>query len=176
MKLEAELGKQDIFRQRLKTSHAFHSSLMDPILDEFRQAVRKVNLQKPRIPYISNLTGSWISDAMATDPESWVHHLRNTVRFADGVAELTKSAERVFVEAGPGTTLSSFVKRRLNFSPSSRAIGLDQIPESLIPLLACRGTLSLTTLDVIIGTAGFALGAVSLSPLLHRIGIRDHPF
>jgi CDP-diglyceride synthetase len=75
-----------------------------------------------------------------------------------------------------GDLFSSFVKRRLAFAPSSRVTGLDQIPESLFPLLACGISLSLTTLDILIGVAVFLLGAITFSPLFHRFGLRDRPF
>jgi len=75
-----------------------------------------------------------------------------------------------------GDLLSSFVKRRLNLPPSSRATGLDQIPESLIPLLACRSSLSLSGLDIAATVAIFFVGEVLLSRLLYRIRVRDRPY
>jgi CDP-archaeol synthase len=75
-----------------------------------------------------------------------------------------------------GDLFSSFVKRRLHFATSSRAAGLDQIPESLFPLVACRCVLSLTAVDILIGSAAFSVGAIFLSPLFRRVGIRDQPF
>jgi CDP-archaeol synthase len=75
-----------------------------------------------------------------------------------------------------GDLSTSFVKRRLNFVPSSRFPGLDQIPESLFPLIACRGTLELSLLDIVVGVVAFVGGAMLLSPLFYRIGIRDQPF
>ena len=75
-----------------------------------------------------------------------------------------------------GDLLSSFVKRRLNLAPSSRATGLDQIPESLFPLLVCRGALSLSMLDIAIGVAVFFAGEVILSLLLYKVHIRDRPY
>jgi CDP-archaeol synthase len=75
-----------------------------------------------------------------------------------------------------GDLLSSFIKRRLNRPPSSRALGLDQIPEALLPLLACREALVLTAADIAIVVAAFAGGAVVLSRLLYRIGLRDQPY
>jgi hypothetical protein len=75
-----------------------------------------------------------------------------------------------------GDLFSSFVKRRLNLRPSSRATGLDQIPESLFPLLACRGWLSLTVLDILIGVAAFLIGEIFLSRLFYRFGVRDRPY
>jgi hypothetical protein len=75
-----------------------------------------------------------------------------------------------------GDLFSSFVKRRLNFAPSSRTTGLDQIPESLFPLLACQVYLSLSALDILICVTIFSVGQIILSPILHRIGVRDRPF
>ena len=75
-----------------------------------------------------------------------------------------------------GDLFSSFVKRRLNFPPSSRAMGLDQIPESLFPLLAWRAWLPLGTIDILICVSVFLVGQVVLSPILYRIGVRDQPF
>jgi CDP-2,3-bis-(O-geranylgeranyl)-sn-glycerol synthase len=75
-----------------------------------------------------------------------------------------------------GDLFSSFVKRRLGFAPSSQAIGLDQIPESLLPVLACRNLLPLSGLDVFAAVAAFSLGVIFLSPLFHRVGLRNRPF
>jgi CDP-2,3-bis-(O-geranylgeranyl)-sn-glycerol synthase len=75
-----------------------------------------------------------------------------------------------------GDLFSSFVKRRLNLRPSSRAVGLDQVPESLFPLLACRTALSLSALDIAIGVAVFFAGEVLLSRLLFKWHIRERPY
>lgn len=75
-----------------------------------------------------------------------------------------------------GDLFSSFAKRRLNLRPSSRATGLDQIPESLFPLLACRAWLPLTLLDILIGVAVFLIGEILLSHFFFRLGIRDQPY
>ena len=96
---------------KLHTSHAFHSGMMDPILRPFAECLRKVKRNEPTIPFISNLTGTWISSADATNPEYWAKHLRNTVRFADGVRELLKEPNRVLLEVGPGKTLGSLAER-----------------------------------------------------------------
>ncbi|HSK75750.1 MAG TPA: amino acid adenylation domain-containing protein [Thermoanaerobaculia bacterium] len=97
--------------RRLPTSHAFHSSLMDPVLEPFAGEVRKIGLQPPRIPYISNVTGTWITADQATDPEYWCRHLRRTVRFEEGLQELWRSSEGVLLEAGPGRTLTALAGR-----------------------------------------------------------------
>ena len=75
-----------------------------------------------------------------------------------------------------GDLFSSFVKRRLNFPSSSQALGLDQIPESLFPMLACRDALSLTAVDIWLGVVLFFVGEVVLSRLLFRAHLRDEPY
>ena len=75
-----------------------------------------------------------------------------------------------------GDLFSSFVKRRLNFPPSSRALGLDQVPESLFPMLACRDALSLTIADIALGVGIFFIGALILSRFLFRAHLRDEPY
>jgi len=82
----------------------------------------------------------------------------------------------VAVTAMAGDLLSSFIKRRLALAPSSQAIGLDQIPESLFPLLACRQTLELTAADIFIGVAIFFVGELALSRVLFRFRFRDRPY
>jgi hypothetical protein len=75
-----------------------------------------------------------------------------------------------------GDLFSSFVKRRLGLPPSSRALGLDQIPESLFPMLACRDSLSLTAVDIALGVGIFLVGELVLSRLLFRAHLRDEPY
>jgi len=110
--LEARLAEQNIEYRRLHTSHAFHSEMMDSILEAFTAEVKKVKLQPPTMPYLSNLSGTWITAAEATEPAYWARHLRHTVRFADGVQELLQDKSRVLLEVGPGQTLSALVKRQ----------------------------------------------------------------
>src|SRR5262249_54216893 len=108
--LARRLAEQGIEGRRLHTSHAFHSAMMDPILEAFGREVAKVRLSPPRAPWISNLTGTWIEAAQATDPAYWVRQLRATVRFADGVGALLQDRSRVLLEVGPGRTLASLVR------------------------------------------------------------------
>ena len=82
----------------------------------------------------------------------------------------------VATTAMAGDLLSSFLKRRLGLKPSSKAVGLDQIPESLFPLLACRSALSLAAVDIIVGTTIFFVGEVLLSRVLFRLHVRDRPY
>jgi acyl transferase domain-containing protein/acyl carrier protein len=110
--LEEELSARGSFCRRLVTSHAFHSWMMEPIVDLFVDRVRTFRLNAPEVPYISNLTGTWIAAEEAMRPEHWGEHLRNPVRFADGIEELRKD-EWVYLEVGPGETLSTLVRNTL---------------------------------------------------------------
>ena len=105
--LALRLTANGIACRRMQTAHAFHSALMDPILGEFAELVKTINLKPPRIPYVSNVTGTWITAEEATDPEFWVRHLRETVRFADGIQVLWQQPKRILLEVGPGQALSS---------------------------------------------------------------------
>jgi len=109
--LEARLVEKDVAYRRLHTSHAFHSPMMDPILETFTERVAQVDLHPPRPPFISNVTGTWITAEEATDPSYWARHLRHTVRFADGVGELLKEPARILLEVGPGRTLSTLTRQ-----------------------------------------------------------------
>jgi len=116
-KLEATLKTRGVEARRLQTSHAFHSRMMDPILPEFTALVAKVERNAPTLPYVSNLTGTWITAEQAVDPAYWAQHLRGAVRFTDGVAELLKEGARVGLEVGPGRTLSSLSRQRPEIGP-----------------------------------------------------------
>ena len=105
------LGARGVTTTRLHTSHAFHSAMMDPILDTFREQVRRVTRKVPQLPYLSNVTGTWIKAEEATSPDYWVRHLRQAVRFADGLGELLKEADAVLLEVGPGQTLTTLARQ-----------------------------------------------------------------
>ncbi len=109
-RLEADLAPAGIASRKLQTSHAFHSTLMEPAVAEFETQVRAFEARPPRIPFLSNLTGTWITSEQATDPAYWSAHLRGTVRFADNLAELARDSGRVLLEVGPGTALSSLAR------------------------------------------------------------------
>jgi acyl transferase domain-containing protein/acyl carrier protein len=94
----------------LEIDVAAHSEMVKPILEPFRHFMQGIRLQPPTIPFVSNVTGTWITADEATDPDYWVRHLRETVRFADGVAQLLKEPHQVLLEAGPGRTLSTLTK------------------------------------------------------------------
>ncbi|MFC7801271.1 beta-ketoacyl synthase N-terminal-like domain-containing protein [Bacillus subtilis] len=107
--LHEKLQEQGVETRMLITSHAFHSAMMNPILDEFANEVSKVQMNTPTIPYLSNLTGTWIKSEEATDPKYWSKHLRGAVRFTEGVETLLEE-EIIVVEVGPGQSLTGLIK------------------------------------------------------------------
>jgi acyl transferase domain-containing protein/acyl carrier protein len=111
--LEKQLSSQEVECRQLHTSHAFHSVMMEPILSEFRDAIKTVKLNPPNIRFISNVTGSWISSEQATNPDYWCQHLRQTVRLSDGISQLIQMFEGVFLEVGPGRTLGTLTTQHL---------------------------------------------------------------
>ncbi|MBY7142454.1 acyltransferase domain-containing protein [Virgibacillus sp. NKC19-3] len=114
-RLEEKLRGMEIVTQRLETSHAFHSYMMEPILEDFRQVLKTVQFHTPSIPFISNLTGTWITDSEAMSADYWVQHLRETVRFAGGIGTILESSPCIMMEVGPGHTLSNFVNLHPSF-------------------------------------------------------------
>src|SRR5581483_8878889 len=111
-KFEKELGRRGVESRRLHTSHAFHSKMMDPMLEPFAEQLRKVKRAAPTIPYLSNVTGTWITAADAADPYYWTKHLRQAVRFAEGVQQLLNEPGRVLLEVGPGQTLTALARQQ----------------------------------------------------------------
>lgn len=102
-----EFARDGVSCKRLFVSHAFHSPLMDPIIDAFRTFAGKVAFAAPCVPLVSNVTGETLRPGEVPDREYWTRHLRSTVRFADSVAGLLKKGYRLFVEIGPRPTLSA---------------------------------------------------------------------
>ncbi|MFK8186311.1 MAG: beta-ketoacyl synthase N-terminal-like domain-containing protein [Phormidesmis sp.] len=111
---EQQLAEQSIEGRRLHTSHAFHSAMMEPVLKQFMAEVKRVPLNAPSIPFVSNLTGTWITSEEATDPNYYAQHLRGCVRFADGLTQFFDDPNQVLLEVGPGRTLSTLAKRHPN--------------------------------------------------------------
>jgi thioester reductase-like protein len=105
--LAAGLAAEGIACRRLPTTHAFHSSLVEPAVEPFARLMEGVALHPPQVPYVTNVTGTWITDREATDPAHWVRHLRQTVRFAQGLETLTSGPAPALLEIGPGQGLST---------------------------------------------------------------------
>jgi acyl transferase domain-containing protein/thioesterase domain-containing protein len=113
--LAVSLARRGTDAQAIRIRIAAHSPMLDAILGEFGAYLRSVRLSPPRIPIVSNLSGAFLSDADACDPDYWVRHLRNTVRFERGIATLEKDKDsgRVYLEVGPGRALGSLVRQCL---------------------------------------------------------------
>ena len=120
--LEKKLAADGVLTQRLQTSRAFHSPSMEPILEEFTAIMRACKLHAPRIPYISNVTGTWITAEEAADPAYWARHVRQPVRFADGLASVFQQAPAAMLELGPGRVLSGLASRHPAKTESVRIV------------------------------------------------------
>ncbi|WP_442591971.1 SDR family NAD(P)-dependent oxidoreductase [Pedobacter sp. AW31-3R] len=109
--LKIQLTAAGISCALLHTSHAFHSAMQEPILEEFSKHLGKIKFGKLNIPFISNLTGEEINAAEAGSIAYWGRHLRETVNFSEGVQQLLNDEENVFLEVGTGQTLSALLKQ-----------------------------------------------------------------
>ncbi|NEQ99447.1 MAG: type I polyketide synthase, partial [Cyanothece sp. SIO2G6] len=122
--LQAQLLDQGQACRRLQSSHAFHSHMMETIVPEFRALVAGFDLQPPTIPYLSNLTGTWITPEQATSPDYWTQHLCQPVRFADQVQTLWRDQQPILLEIGAGQTLSSLALQCLDEPATVEKIAL----------------------------------------------------
>ncbi len=122
------LAAEAIVARRVRTSHGFHSQAMDTVLEPFAEFLSGLTLHAPRIPILSNVTGTWMTDAEATDPNRWAQHIRSTVRFADNVSALLDDSDRVLVEVGPGGSLTGSAVRLPGWTQTHRAVRLMRHP------------------------------------------------
>ena len=111
--LEALASRSQIAFVRLRTSHAFHSPMMDPAVPEMLRILHGMELRRPTTPVLSTVTGDWIRDREATDPGYWAEQIRRPVRFGDALAKGATLDHGVFLEVGPGTGLSQLARRNL---------------------------------------------------------------
>ncbi|MCY9782446.1 acyltransferase domain-containing protein [Nocardiopsis sp. EMB25] len=135
----ARFSRRGFRAKRLEVSHAFHSALMDPMLDDFRAVARRVRYERPTIPLVSNLSGVRAGEEVWS-PDYWVRHARETVRFSDGVDFLKGEGVTAFVEVGPNSALTSMVQPVLGHGDGRRAVALlgtrRPEPDSLVTGLA----------------------------------------
>ncbi|MEN7528717.1 SDR family NAD(P)-dependent oxidoreductase [Cupriavidus sp. DL-D2] len=172
-KAEQALLAQGAVVRRLHVSHAFHSALLDPVIAEFEAVVGRLTLRAPSIPYVSNVTGDWITAAQACDPRYWAEHLRGTVRFAAGLGRLLERADCIALEVGPGDTLTSLVKRHplaegrmaLSTLPHARREDLQALQH-----LRCLGQLWTAGVDIDVALAE------RIGPARRRIPLPGYPF
>ncbi|HJP95193.1 MAG TPA: SDR family NAD(P)-dependent oxidoreductase [Pyrinomonadaceae bacterium] len=122
------VSERGLDANRVHVNIAAHSDLMTPIMETFGKAVSKIRLRPPNIPYVSNVTGTWITDEQATSPSYWVEHLRQPVRFSDGMHELLKQKGSVLLEVGPGRTLSTLVRQHTDVSAAGAIINCIRHP------------------------------------------------
>jgi acyl transferase domain-containing protein len=109
-----QLSREGIDSQPLPVSHAFHSALIDPMLDEFESIASTVAWQQPRMPIASNVTGTLLHGGEMATPGYWRRHAREAVRFAAGISALHDDGQRVFLEIGPTPTLAALGRRVIN--------------------------------------------------------------
>jgi acyl transferase domain-containing protein/acyl carrier protein len=117
--LESKLAEDDVMSQRVRINIAAHSRMLEPMLQDFGAYLQAIELASPTIPFVSNRSGTWIKEAEATDPQYWVEHLRQTVRFGEGVNTLLQGERLALLEVGPGNTLSSLATMSEHLSAQS---------------------------------------------------------
>ncbi len=120
--LQQQLEIEEIACRQLQTSHAFHSSMMDSIVAPFAAIVAGIKLSSPHIPFVSTVSGTWITDEQATDPQYWATHLRQTVKFAEGIQTLWQQPELVLLEVGPRKTSATLARQQAQDLNQQRAI------------------------------------------------------
>ena len=134
--MEAKLKAGKIQSRRLLTSHAFHSRLMEPAMEKFRQVCTQIRFQPPKIPYVSNVTGRLITDHEAVSVDYYVQHIRQPVRFAEGVESLLMEGPCALLEVGPGMALTTMAKQHpkaatatmiTNCLPSAKEAGSGEV-------------------------------------------------
>ena len=146
--LQARLQELAVAAVRLDTSHAFHSAAMDPVLPAFVAQFDRITLMPPQRRFISNVTGTWISDADAVDPAYWARHLRQAVRFGDGLDTLQRDDVDLLLEVGPGSALQKLARAGGWSAAQLIALGMNrQAPqqasalEAIVAQLWTRGAL-----------------------------------
>jgi amino acid adenylation domain-containing protein len=118
------LDERAIPNKLLATSHAFHSAMMEPVLASFGPLVASVVLSRPQLPVVSTVTGTWLTDAQATDQAYWTQHLRRTVRFAEALETLATLPRPLLLEVGPGNALAALARQQPSLRPAPVLPGL----------------------------------------------------
>jgi acyl transferase domain-containing protein/acyl carrier protein len=123
---EKKMKEKRVVCMRVPAERAIHSSMMDTAAEKLARVLETIPLNKPNIPYVSNVTGEWLTEKEAVSPGYWARHLRETVRFADGMKTLLKQPGAVWVEIGPGRDISTLALRYLenDHDAQSRVLNL----------------------------------------------------
>lgn len=129
---ENRMKQERLVCMRVNMGHAAHSSLMNNIKEEYQNHLEKVTLNKPQIPYISNVSGTWISIEEATDPAYWSTHLCSTVRFSQGINELLEQENALFLEIGPGRSLGNILRQHPHKKEEHRVINMIKHPQQQV--------------------------------------------
>lgn len=116
----------------LQSEYAIHSHLMARVSSEFAAELRKIRLDQPLIPYISNLTGNWIKVEEATDPGYWSKHLEHTVQFSAGIKKIMEKPNAIFLEIGPGRDINALIQRYLEKNSPQQVVDLVRTSEQNI--------------------------------------------
>lgn len=122
VRIEARLAAAGTPGRRPRVSHAFHSRLMEGCIEQLRAAAARLTLRPPTREFVSCITGRWITAQEATDPDYWVRHMRQTVRFSDAVGTVLASSPDVLLECGPGQSLTGLIKRRSDLPANLLAV------------------------------------------------------
>ena len=140
-KFQLTLNAKDILNKKLHTSHAFHSAMMDPILKEFAEVVNTIPLNKPQKPIISTVTGDFLMDNEAQNPDYWVKHLRETVQFSAAITTILSMNNPVLIEVGPGNTCTTLTYQQNSKDPYTAVSSLDnkKTPDSFRSILLALG-------------------------------------
>ncbi|WP_329172273.1 SDR family NAD(P)-dependent oxidoreductase [Streptomyces sp. NBC_01477] len=136
--VEERLAVDGVACRRLQTTHAFHSRMMEQGRAPFVELTRTVTLRAPEIPYLSNVTGTWITDSEATDPAYWARHMCETVRFSGAVTELWRTPGRIILEVGPGQAYSSLALQLLPEGAGGDRMALSSLPADRTARSAAR--------------------------------------
>lgn len=130
--VKKKLEVKEIVYTTLKTSHAFHSKMMEEILEDFEKELQSISFQNPTIPFISNSTGNFITNEEATSIKYWSNHIVEAVQFEKGIKELIKLDNSIFIEVGPGRTLTTFYKKNQNYDLENAVVTTIRHPKEII--------------------------------------------
>jgi acyl transferase domain-containing protein len=171
--LQERLSRRQVRCHRLHTSHAFHSAMVEPVVEALAHQIGQMKLRPPQIPFVSNVTGTWITPEEAIRASYWATHLRRTVRFSDCLQELMREPNRVLLEVGPGCTLCTLAKQHPHKAPGHVVLSSTPHPQEQVSdeafVLDTLGRLWLAGIPI--DWSAFHAGARR-----QRVGLPTYPF
>lgn len=140
-KFQLTLNAKGILNKKLHTSHAFHSAMMDPVINDFAEVVSQITLNRPQKPIISTVTGGFLTDSEAQTPEYWVKHLRETVQFSAAISNILAMNNPILIELGPGTTCTTltYQQKAKNIFTAVASLDNKKTTDSLKSILLALG-------------------------------------